>query len=84
MTRIDDTRLALTVLTKMFEFLQYKKVDPELMSNQVQRGYYKDLAEQTLFIINMYFVENVQQHDQALPGRRYQPNVNRETKLLST
>jgi hypothetical protein len=60
-TRMDDSRLALIVLTKLFEYLQYMKVDPLIKSNQVEGERYKDLAEQTLLIINMYFVEQVLQ-----------------------
>lgn len=71
-------------MTKMFEYVQYKKVDPELTSDKNEIDFFKEIAEQTLFTINMYFVENTTLNDFKIPGRRYQTNINRENKLLST
>ena len=57
--RLDDSRLSLIIFTKLLEYVQYKKVDPETMISMVEVNRYKELAESTVLIMDLFFLSPV-------------------------
>lgn len=65
--RVDDGRVALIVLTKLLEYLQFAKVDPENVANEGELTKFRDMAEQLVLIMVQYFIDPViGQRDQAI------------------
>lgn len=74
----------MVVLVKLFEHVQYMKVDPLAKLTTTQRENFASLAHTCLYSIMMYFVENVQPQLTHHAHGRYLNNATRDTKLLST